>query len=224
MSMAGDLLALAAKRPAKSLPVVREIADGIASPLLVALYARRLVALAVDFPRRLNGVMAVAPPSVTASLRANLAEETGAAGGESHQAMAQALVDAFPAEQSRLAQDDDFRIGSDWLGAEIAAGRWLGPAAAVMVGAEHNSMRTCAVLAKPLRTHYGLSAADVRFVTAHIEADARHSAEGAALLVPFAVDEDSHRQIREGVRHGVLHWFRFHLDCAADARRLEAAG
>ncbi|MBI1353215.1 MAG: hypothetical protein GC160_02635 [Acidobacteria bacterium] len=223
MSFPGELLAAAKRQPIRTLPIVRRILDGSLPRLTVALYARRFVHLADGQPRSLGKLIAVGPRSLWSSLTMNLAEEAGAnAGTESHTDLAQQMAEAFPAEQRLLDELDDYRLSMSWFDAEVAKGRWLGPAASIMIGGEHNSTLTCAAIAEPLQRLYGLTPAQARFVTVHIEADARHSAEGAALLASHAGTEEARRELLEGVRQGAVQWAAFHRRCALDGARYAA--
>lgn len=199
-------------------PLILAVRSGRCSRETLRDYLLQLAARAVAFPRMLGALLAHCDQqAVRHFLLANLIEEEGGAvvdgqvsfvAARSHGELARVLCRAAGASEEQIAAARS--EPSRWLNARLEEGEWAALFAYFAVGIEANVPATFAALIDPLRTHYGLGDGALRFLVEHLDADARHGEEGAALLAGLATDEVQLRRLFQGARRGGQSWLLLH--------------
>jgi len=202
VTFAAQLLAAGQVAPMERHPFVRAVSDGTLSRDALRRYAVELAASAKDFPSRIAAVLSIcSEPAVRRSLEANLRDEEG------HDLMADRFARAAGATDEELAEPAARPV---WHDAAVAAGDWLGAFAYFAIGYEANIPPTYRALMTPLVERYGIGAGNLQFLTAHFEADVRHSSESAELIARVARTEEQRAQALAGARAGGVAWWHFH--------------
>lgn len=216
-TLAKDLLA-AARVDVTTTPLLQSVRSGNCSRDLLRDYLLQLMARAVAFPRMLGAMLALCDEQVVRqSLLANLLEEEGGAFRDGHLTfdpscnhgeMARRLCRAAGATEEQMAAVRS--EPSRWLRARLEDGDWMSPFAYVAVGIEANVPATFASLVGPLRERYGFGEDALRFLIEHLDADARHGEEGAALVARLAEGGVRRERLFEGARRGGQSWLLLH--------------
>lgn len=216
-ALAKELLA-AARVDVTTTPLIQSVRSGSCSRDLLRDYLLQIMARAVAFPRMLGAMLALCDDrAVRHSLLANLLEEEGGAlrdgqltfdPSRSHAEMARHMCRAAGATEEQMAGAHS--EPSRWLRSRLEDGDWMSPFAYLAVGMEANVPATFASLVGPLREHYGFGEDSLRFLLEHLDADARHGEEGAALVARLAEGDARPERLFEGARRGGQSWLLLH--------------
>ena len=93
--------------------------------------------------------------------------------------------------------------------AMLAEGRWLEAVAFILVGQELKFSAMAVLLFDALR-RYGLSARDLAFFAAHIEADRAHGRQALDMVIDRALTAEEQRRCLKAANDGARHWFEMH--------------
>lgn len=224
--MFADELLEAARRDMRQNAFVAALIDGRSSHHALRRYAAGLFALSDRLPQRLLAIAARCEDrGVRLALLENLLDEEGIVGidggrlmvdeGRRHPNMARRFAHAAGVSDADLSAASASAMGeATWLNDAIAQNHLTAALAYLTIGIESNVPSTMTLVAAALERHYGFDRGDLEFLTAHIELDEGHAANGARLTSRLVRNDADRAEALEGARRGGLAWWWWHRSFA----------